>query len=989
MELGKIAENADESSAESSDNKIFPYVDETLNDMQAAHFISAAYDGYESCASNYFYEASCKIKLEDNEASFVLGDPFGEQGKLVLIEVRDFYSDEYARLVVKQFENGQERDDLCSEEISFDKSSDNQYEICVTAFPEVEGITGSLLGISVNNENIGDFEVEKFPLGTVGTYKRRGTKPVYFDDFEVLDLYAEPSKVIFKEDFEGNFVNELVEYSYENEATSAFSPYHIDIDDSEEGKRLSVKAGFVLSPAKAKPAPSFRRTFVTEDKEIENAYLCLTALGSVDAYLNKQKVTDNFFDPGKMSFTDHLNFVVYDVTSFVEKDNELQFDLFHGFFDRGVGYPETGGGWDGLLGVKGVLSIKYKDGTKQIIATDDSFEVCVDTRYRFNDIYNGEVIDDRFNADNSKYTSVLVDSVSEKYLKVPLTLKKNPGIQIAETLDCVDVSEPIPGTFVYDFGKDFSGTISIKKEALFAAGAKEGSVCTFRYGEILNSENLINSDDVPGTVFVENLLSADATDYYIPGGAFEYSEEDISFSHTYHGFRYVQITGLEKAIDKEAIKGLFISSAIKETGSFTCSNEIINQFYDNSKNSMRSNMMDVPTDCAQRDERLGWCGDAQMTSLFGMYQYDSKLFYENYVKEMVAMQTEEGMYMDAIPVRYTFGGHNCWGDAPVIIAWNLYLQYGDKEILEDNFDSFARWIDYLKNTSEDYYRDGGGYGDHLSAQGTPGSLSDTAWCAHSSRLVAKMAQILGRDDDYSRLNEIAEAFRAKWQETFIKSDASVETGILTDESETAYALGIDFGLFEENYERMAIDRLKLLTEYGLYMFYPGYSGMDSYLPALSKGGYGEDAIKVLSNTEPGGIAYPLTMGLTTNPEELGAFKNTDDDGNEFDNGGYVVRGSLDHAAYSAVCSYLFTGILGIKPDEEKPGYQHFFIEPTVQGLEYASGSFCSKYGEIAVFWNATDKVITCTVPKGSTCTLVLPDGSITELPEGQHEAYWN
>lgn len=690
-----------------------------------------------------------------------------------------------------------------------------------------------------------------------------------------------------------------------------------------------------------------------------------------------------------MMFSDHLNFVAIDVTGFIEKENTLEVDLFHGFFDRGVGYPETGGGWDGPLAVKGLLAINYADGNRQLIPTDDSFEVCTDTRYRLDDIYRGEVVDDRFDAEDYEYKPVQVDVVLDKYKTVPLQYKTNPGIQVAETLDCVSVSEPRPGCFVYDFGKDFAGTISIKKDALFAAGAKEGNVITFRYGEILNSELLQNSDDVAGTIFTENLLSADATDYYIPGGNDDSQDEDISFRHTYHGFRYVQVTGLEGAIDQDAIKGLFISSAIRETGDFNCSNDVINKLYENSRNSMRSNMMDVPTDCPQRDERLGWCGDAQVTSLFGMYQYDTKLFYENYVKEMVAMQTEEGMFMDAIPVRYTFGGHNCWGDAPVVIAWNLYVQYGDKDILEEYYDSFARWIYYLRDTSEDYLRDGGGYGDHLSLQETPRQLSDTAWCAHSARLVAKMAKVLGKDNEYSKMNDIADSFKAKWQETFVRADASLENGVLTAESETAYAIGIDFGLFDEAQESMAIDRLKLLTEYGLYIFYPGYAGMDSYLPSLKKGEYGDAAIKVLSNVEPGGIAHPLAMGLTTNPEELGIFKATDDEGNAFENGGYVVKGSLNHAAYSSVCSYLYTGILGIKPDEEIPGFQHFYIEPEVQGLEYASGSYITRYGKISVAWNASEKVITCTVPKGTSCTLILPDGSVTELPEGDHESYWN
>ena len=225
------------------------------------------------------------------------------------------------------------------------------------------------------------------------------------------------------------------------------------------------------------------------------------------------------------------------------------------------------------------------------------------------------------------------------------------------------------------------------------------------------------------------------------------------------------------------------------------------------------------------------------------------------------------------------------------------------------------------------------------------TLSDTAWCAHSARLVSKMASVLGRDEDAKKYCDIADSFIEAWQKTYIREDWSPEAGILVAEaeSETAYSLGIAFDLFPEDIMDAAKERLKILTEYGGYLFYPGYSGMAYYLPALASGGYSDAAVRVLENTAPGGLAFPLTMGLTTHPEELNCFKYQDENGADY-NGMYRVSGSLNHAAYSAVCSFLFTNILGIKTDEERPGFEHFFIEPCVNcGLEYASGSYECSY----------------------------------------------
>ena len=254
-----------------------------------------------------------------------------------------------------------------------------------------------------------------------------------------------------------------------------------------------------------------------------------------------------------------------------------------------------------------------------------------------------------------------------------------------------------------------------------------------------------------------------------------------------------------------------------------------------------------------------------------------------------------------------------------------------------------------------------------------------------------MAKALGKNEDFKKYRDIADSFTFAWQKAYIREDWSVEAGILLAEaeSETAYSLGIAFDLFPEDIMEGAKDRLKILTEYGGYSFYPGYSGMAYYLPSLASGGHADTAVKVLENTAPGGIAYPITKGLTTNPEELMAFKAYDENGSSYDDGSFRVTGSLNHAAYSSVCSFFFTDILGIKPDEEKPGYGHFYIEPAVNcGLKYASGSYKCRFGTIMVSWNLEEQKLECEVPQGTTCTIILPGDSKTEVEAGNHSISW-
>lgn len=965
---------------------------EAETDMSQAHFISAPVRKKEDKGPSE-YEASYVMEVTDTAASFVLGDETGEYGELILCEISDWQ--EGAEFRVKHMSYGKPTSGYEEQMAQLPAAEDHLYNVELKVLddemevrvngrelaPEVPEKTYE--GEQTSGAADSSFHVPEHSLGTVGVYKYRDVTYAFIDDIKVTSQDG----ILFEDDFDGNFANNLYDYDYNTKATSMFSPYLIHTEEKDGNNRMRISSGCHMTENYPESAPLFRREFALEDKELEAAKLFITALGSVDVMLNGSKAFRDYFAPGKMAFDRRMNYVAYDVTDQLQKDNVLDVYLFHGFYDRGLGYPEAASFWGHRLAVKGLIELTYKDGQKQIIATDDNFKVCTDTRYRADDIYQGEFIDDRHGKDMT-FEDVLVDDVDDLYIDASYQRKLNePIVKVAE-LKATFLGETDDGRFVYDFGQNFAGTIEIQQDAMAKAGYESGDILAFRYGELINDDSLENQDDATGTVWTENLLSAKATDYYV----FEDDADvKISFDHTYHGFRYLEISGAKEPLPEDKIFGIVLSSVSEEDGRFECSDEVLNKFYENSVWSMRANMLDVPTDCPQRDERLGWSGDAQATAGFALYQFGAENFYRHYLEELLAQQYEDGAMPDMVPKCDAIGGHSCWGDAPIVILWDLYLEYGDKELVERHLDGLCHWIEYLVENSEDYLMTSGGYGDHLSLQYTPEALTDTAWCAYSAGLVSKMAQIAGRKELSEKYAEDSDRFADAWRAEFLRDDPSLEMGLFVDgaESETAYVLGLYFGLFPQEQTETAAERLKLLTEYGGYGFFPGYAGMRYYLPALFDNGFADTAIMVMKNTENGGLCNGIPKGMTTNTESLNCLSVRDREENELPTGRYLVEGSLNHAAYSSVAWSFYRDILGIRPDENDPGYRHFFLQPCVsEQLQYASGSHECKYGLIEVEWNSTERHLSCAVPEGTSATLTLPNGEVKELSSGEYEFNW-
>lgn len=968
-----------------------PPLDDYDPGMSKASFISApdtlkaisTLPGADHALSKYSVIYNMIVK--DTSACFVLSDGEGMYGDMVLVEIKN--NSEGSFLTLKKAEGG--RVSLIDENASPLEISQYQGTVpdglsdCPGAdssscFEVALSVKDDKMLIYINGDEAGEPLVTSpapsFDLGSVGVYKERSQSYAYIDDICVNDDEA----------------GTLFDETFDNDET-IFSPYHVKIVNSGISS-MRIGSGFTLTGIQGQPAPVFRKNFDTGSSKVKKATLYLTALGSFEASLNGQRVSDDYLDPGALMFNTELKYVAYDVTPLISDSNTLDITLLHGWYDRALGYPESFSPWGDKTAVKGELVVEDKKGNITIIPTDESFKVSLDGPVRFDDIYQGEIYDASYPAipDDGSFTDVEVNAVDPSYSTLPVTAKVSAPVRAVETLTPISVTEPVPGSFVYDFGVNAVGNISIDLDGqktdsspvdLANLGTSTGDTLIFRYGELTNMDIMANTDDTIGTVWTENLLTAGATDRYIAGSA----NDSIEFRHTIHGFRYMQIDGLTQAIPVENIRLNVLMSDLEQTGIFTCSDELINKYYENSKRSVMSNFVDKPTDCPQRDERLGWAGDAQNACLFASYLYDTEDFYIQYLDYMCALQTPEGAFPDTAPRNIGGYGKNCWGDAPVVIAWDIYLQYGKTDILERYYDSCVRWVDYLVDTSVDNIREMPSYGDHLAGQDTSSVLSDTAWCAHSADIVSKMAKALGREEDAAKYSGIYNDFRRAWLDKYLRPDGSVAAGLLTEESETAYALGIEFGLFDEEMMQDAADRLSILCEYDQFLFEPGYSGLPYLLPALTKYGHAETAYSILSCEMPGSLLYTVDCGMTSVPESLRAFTFTDDQK-------LRVDGSLNHYAYASVCAYMFSDILGIKPDQEYPGYEHFFLKPLGGSpMSEASGSYKTVYGDIEVYVSSGaydetyENKIKCTIPKGTSCTLTLPDGTVKDLDAGTYE----
>lgn len=721
-------------------------------------------------------------------------------------------------------------------------------------------------------------------------------------------------------------------------------------------------------------APLVRGSFDVRDAAIRRARVYATAHGLYELELNGSRVGDQELAPGWTAYESRLRYQTYDVTDLLTPGaNAVGAWLGDGWWR---GYL----GWDGRrelygseLGLLAQIEIDYADGERQVVATGPHW-VSSAGPIASADLYNGEHFDAHgFDAawstasfDASGWTPVAVREFEPSVLVAP----DGPPVRHVETLEVREVSTSPSGKTILDFGQNLVGRLRIR------VAGEAGDIITLRHAEVLEH----------GELATEPLRGAQATDSYTVRGG---DEEEWAPRFTFHGFRYAEVTGWPGEFDPADVVAEVMHSDLRRTGWFESSDPLVNRLHENAVWGMRGNFVDVPTDCPQRDERLGWTGDLQVFAPTAEFLYDSAGFLASWLRDLAAEQKTYGgtpMVVPAVTTGYQ-GPMAAWADAATVVPWTIYRAYGDLGILETQFDSMAAWVDEVTAAAGDdrIWSKGFQFGDWLDPTAPAGrpeaaqtypEIVATAYFARSSRTVADAAALLGRDDDAVRYGALADEVRAAFHREYVSG-----SGRLLSDSATAYALALQFDLIDGDDARAhAADRLAEIVRGNGYKISTGFVGTPLICDALSAHGHADVAYRLLLQTEAPSWLYTVQQGATTIWERWDSLLP---DGSVNPSG----MTSFNHYAFGSVADWLHRVVAGLAPAE--PGYRRLLIapQPPRTGLTSAATRLQTPYGEAAVAWALADGsiIVSVTVPVGATADVLLPSGASVIVAHGSYE----
>lgn len=717
----------------------------------------------------------------------------------------------------------------------------------------------------------------------------------------------------------------------------------------------------------SKPSQYFRKEFNIK-KKVKSARVYVTSLGLYQLFINGKKVSDDLFTPGWTTYNKRLQYQTYDVTAKLNEKNSIGAIVGDGWFRGKIAKNLCYGDKLALLLQ---LQIFYTDGSSETIITDKNWKVNTGAILE-SDIYNGEIYDARlemkdwsnvvFDAGKWENASVLDHS------KDILVAQRGVPVKAIEEIKPIKLLTTPKGEVVMDMGQNMVGWVRLK------VNGKKGDSITLKFAEVLDKE---------GNFYMDNLRAAKCTDTYILKGE---GEEIWEPKFTFHGFRFVKLEGFSGLPNLDQITGVVIHSEMNPTGSFSCSDSLINQLQHNIQWGQKGNFLDVPTDCPQRDERLGWTGDAQVFAPTAAFNFDVAAFYTKWLKDLAADQLANGKVPDVIPdVRFGRGGSTAWADAALIVPWTMYLTYGDKRILEEQYASMKGWVEYMKDRAgEDYlWTNDGHYGDWLAFASTsssyPGATTEkdliaTAYFKYSSGLLAQIADIIGNKTDAEKYSKLSENIKKAFVSEFV-----TPAGRLISPTQTAYSLALAFDLLPENLIPKAA---KYLADDVIKMGHltTGFVGTPLLCKTLSNHGYDDLAFMLLNRKEYPSWLYPVTQGATTIWERW--------DGQKPDGTFQTVgMNSFNHYAYGAIGEWLYTHVAGIEIDKENPGYKHFILAPHPGGgLTNANAEFESMFGKIKSAWKIDDGnfMVEVEIPANTTATVILPNSEKKELGSGKY-----
>jgi alpha-L-rhamnosidase len=736
-----------------------------------------------------------------------------------------------------------------------------------------------------------------------------------------------------------------------------------------------IGASFSGGPRTSSPAPYLRTEFRIA-KQVTTARLYATALGLYECYLNGMRIGDALLTPGWTDYNKRIQYQVYDVSDLIKSGVNACGAIL------GDGWSVGHIAWVGRqrytdqprLLVQIVLT--YTDGSKEIITSDKSWKVTQGPILE-SDMLMGESYDARrelinwcnpgFNDESWWPAEVFEDNGAK------LVATNGPAIKRQEELRPVKISE-IPDfvnpRWIFDLGQNMVGWVRLRVRG------EKGTTISFRYAEVLKPD---------GTLYTENLRTARCTDYYTLKG----EEEEVWEPHfLFHGFRYVELLGFPGTPTKESVTGIVIHSDLPQTGTFECSDPLINQLQHNIVWGQKGNFVDVPTDCPQRDERLGWTGDAQVFIRTAAFNMNVAGFFTKWTQDLEDAQCPDGAYPAVVPNpdAWTIGdGGPAWADGGVICPWTVYLCYGDIHLLEARYASMQRFIEYLTRTSQNGLRcyaeftGWPGFGDWLALDGSDGreggtskELIGTAFFAYSSSLLAKIAKILGKDEDSERYSNLSNQIKDAFIKRYIQHDGTVIGG-----TQTSYILALYFDLFPQDLRSTASAELARNIEDRGNHLSTGFVGTPYINWVLSETGYLHTAYALLKQTTWPSWLYSVTQGATTIWERWDGW--THDKG--FQDPG---MNSFNHYAYGAVGAWMYAVIGGIDLDPEQPGYKHIILRPKPGGeTTFAKASLHTVYGLIRSEWSLKNGIFDwqITIPANTSAMVYVPASDASHITE--------
>ena len=752
-------------------------------------------------------------------------------------------------------------------------------------------------------------------------------------------------------------------------AWSEVANFQMALLDVSDWKAKWIEAGFVEDSIN-RPVQYFRKQF-NSNKKIASATAYITSRGMYEAQINGKRVGDFYLTPGWTNYHKRLQYQVYDVTSLLANGkNAIGVMVGNGWYRGFLAWQNNKDIYGKKLALLFQLSITYSDGSVETIVSDENWKSS-NGAIRYSEIYHGETIDareDKIGWSTNTYNDGDWSPVKvQEYDNKILLATYNEPVKKQETFKPVKIFTTPKGEQVMDFGQNLVGWVTIK------VNGKAGDKIVIKHAEVL---------DKFGNFYIENIRAAKTTATYILKGG---GEESFEPHFTFFGFRYIKIEGYPAELSPENFTAVALYSAMKPTGSFTSSHALINQLQHNIQWGQRGNFLDVPTDCPQRDERLGWTGDAQAFARTASFNFGVNNFFSKWMKDVASDQLPNGSVPFVIPNVLGAGasGSTGWADVATIIPWDMYLAYGDKRILENQYESMKKWVGFMESNSvNNLWNKGFHFGDWLfyrpfddndgRSAVTDKYLIAQCFFAHSTNLVIKAAKVLGKSEDVAKYSDLL----TKIKEAFVK-EYLTPNGRLVSSTQTAYVLALNFDMLPVALREPAAAKLvENVKSYGNHLT-TGFLGTPYLCHVLSRYGYNDVAYSLLLQETYPSWLYPVKMGATTIWERWDGIKPD----STFQT---ASMNSFNHYAYGAIGDWMYRIITGIDTYEDGVGYKHIRIKPTIGGnLKNAEASLQTYYGKLSSGWKKEGDKLTMDIeiPVNTTATVYVPASNAESITE--------